>query len=62
MAFCDNILWKLLSDLPAPVLFPLANDQFSVSAIFFRYKIDSFSLEYEEYLDCMIASFSFYHE
>ena len=62
MAFCDNILWKLFSDLPAPVLFPLANDQFSVSAIFFRYKIDSFSLEYEEYLDCMIASFSFYHE
>ena len=62
MAFCDDILWKLLSDLLAPVLFPLANERFSVSANFFRYKIDSFSLAYEEYLDCMIASFPFHHE
>ena len=62
MAFCDEILWKLLSDLPAPVLFPLANDRFSVSANFFRYKIDSFSLEYKEYLGCMITSFPFHHE
>ena len=62
MAFCDDILWKLLSDLPAPVLFLLANDQFSVSAIFFQFKIDSFSLEYEVNLDCMIASFPFHLE
>ena len=62
MAFCDDILWKLLSDLPAPVLFLLANDCFSVSAIFFQFEIDSFSLEYEVNLDCMIASFPFHHE
>ena len=35
MAFCDYILWKLLNDLPAPVIFLLANDQFSIPAIFF---------------------------
>ena len=35
MAFLDDIFWKLLIDLPAHVLFPPANDRFSISAILF---------------------------
>ena len=62
MAFCDDILWKLLSDLPALVLLPIANDQFSISANFFRYKTDNFILEYDINLDYMIASFPFHYE
>ena len=34
MTFLNDIFWKLLSDLPAPGLFPPANDRFSISAIF----------------------------
>ena len=36
MAFFDNTFWKLFSDLLAPVLFPLVNDRFSISAVIKR--------------------------
>ena len=44
MAFFDDTFRKFFSDLPAPILFPLENDQFSISAIFFQYKVDSFNI------------------
>ena len=53
MAFFDDTFRKFFSDLPAPILFPLENDQFSISAIFFQYKVDSFNIEYEVNLDCI---------
>ena len=55
MAFLVIFLWKLLRYLPAPDLFPTANDRFSISSIFFRYKIDGFIWN-------LIASFPFHHE
>ena len=39
MAFFDDVFWKLLNDLPASVLFPTANNRFSVSAIFFGVRL-----------------------
>ena len=36
MAFCDDILWKLLSDLPPSVLFPLTNKSVSSISKFFQ--------------------------
>ena len=58
IAWYSIIFWKLLSDLSARVLLSLANDRFSITAISFWSKVDSFNLEYQ----VNFASFPFHYE